>query len=494
MAFARRRLVRPDLAAGAGEDAFRFDHGLIRDAAYAAITKGERARLHERLARWLEERGELDEIVGHHLEQAALYKAALGEPDAGLAEEAAGKLRDAGRRALWAAAPAAVTLLSRAIALERDDERRLELELDLGTATKFAGDLPQAAEMLEIVASNARAARNRRIELRAEVELLWPRWSSGTLTGSVALELITQAIPVFEATSDDVGVARASHLEAAVQSEAGRGAEAEAVGGRALLFYRRAGFPAEFGSSLLAALLEKGPTPVDEAIRRCRELLGEIVTPGWRSFVLPPLACLEAMRGEFDIAREHLEDARLGRREWGEPGTLATTWAYQAGWVELLAGDPTAAETVLTEACEALREIGERPWLSTNLGLLATAVIEQGRFDDGLGLASEAASLALPDDQIAQILWRRAQAKALAAGGKLARADRLAREAVAIREHSDLLNDRAESLVVLADVLGLRGKTTEAAATLEKARTLFEAKGNVVAAERTRISMLALSG
>ena len=89
MAFTRRRLVQPDRVTAAGEDAFRFDHVLIRDAAYAAITKGERGRLHERLARWLEERGELDEIVGHHLEQAALYKAELGEPDRAVAEAAA---------------------------------------------------------------------------------------------------------------------------------------------------------------------------------------------------------------------------------------------------------------------------------------------------------------------------------------------------------------------------------------------------------------------
>jgi tetratricopeptide (TPR) repeat protein len=372
--------------------------------------------------------------------------------------------------------------------------RRLDLALELGTAIQFSGDLPQAEETLEIVAAGARAAGNRRIELRAEVELFYPRWSSGRLTGAAALELIGPARSFFEAASDELGVARASHLEAVIHSEAGRAAEAEAAGGRALLFYRRAGFPAEFGSSLLAGLLMKGPVPVDEAIRRCRELLGEIVTPGWRSFVLPSLACLEAMRGEFNIAREHLEDARLGRREWGEPTTLAMDWAHQAAWVELLAGDPPAAERVLIEACEALRRIGVRPWLSTNLGLLATAVIEQGRFDDGLGLASEAASLALPDDQIAQILWRRAQAKALAAGGKLARADRLAREAVAIRDDSDMLNDRAESLVVLAEVLGSRGKTIEAAETLEQARTLFEAKGNVVAADRTRVSLLALSG
>ena len=65
LALVRRRLVRPDTERPA-EDAFLFDHALIRDATYAAIAKSERARLHEELARWLDRRGELDEIVGHH--------------------------------------------------------------------------------------------------------------------------------------------------------------------------------------------------------------------------------------------------------------------------------------------------------------------------------------------------------------------------------------------------------------------------------------------
>ena len=65
-----------------GEDAFRFRHLLIRDAAYDALPKSTRAELHERFADWLEERGadlvELDEILGYHLEQAYGYRVELG--------------------------------------------------------------------------------------------------------------------------------------------------------------------------------------------------------------------------------------------------------------------------------------------------------------------------------------------------------------------------------------------------------------------------------
>ena len=47
--------MRPDRAVLPGEDAFRFRHLLIRDAAYEALSKADRAQLHERFARWLED-------------------------------------------------------------------------------------------------------------------------------------------------------------------------------------------------------------------------------------------------------------------------------------------------------------------------------------------------------------------------------------------------------------------------------------------------------
>ena len=46
--------MRPDKGTLPGDDAFRFRHILIRDAAYEALSKAARAELHERFADWLE--------------------------------------------------------------------------------------------------------------------------------------------------------------------------------------------------------------------------------------------------------------------------------------------------------------------------------------------------------------------------------------------------------------------------------------------------------
>ncbi len=57
LALVRRDLIRPDTADFAGEKAYRFRHGLIRDAAYRSLPKNARADLHERFAAWLELNG-----------------------------------------------------------------------------------------------------------------------------------------------------------------------------------------------------------------------------------------------------------------------------------------------------------------------------------------------------------------------------------------------------------------------------------------------------
>ena len=84
----RNELIRPEAATMPGDDAFRFRHLLIRDAAYDSLPKETRADLHERFALWIDEHVQLveqDEIVGYHLEQAVLYRRELGREDDALA-------------------------------------------------------------------------------------------------------------------------------------------------------------------------------------------------------------------------------------------------------------------------------------------------------------------------------------------------------------------------------------------------------------------------
>ena len=130
------------------EAAFRFRHVLIRDAAYARVPKKLRAELHERFARWLEERAlesaPEEELVGYHLEQAVRYQRELGRiQDEELAGEASRLLTVAGLRAAAREdASAAANLLDRAASLLDDPGH--ELLLELGEALRDSGELGRA--------------------------------------------------------------------------------------------------------------------------------------------------------------------------------------------------------------------------------------------------------------------------------------------------------------------------------------------------------------
>ena len=67
-----------------------------------------------------------------------------------------------------------------------------------------------------------------------------------------------------------------------------------------------------------------------------------------------------------------------------------------------------------------------------------------------------------------------------------AEAERLAREAVAIGEGTDALNEQGEAYADLAEVLLLGGKADEAIAALEQALERYERKENLAMAQRMR--------
>ena len=149
----RKELIRPDRPTLPGDDGFRFGHALIRDAAYEALPKRQRATLHERYGRWLVSRlGDEapDEIVGYHLEQAHRYRTELGSADPALGEEAAERLAAAERGARSRGdVAAAVNLLGRAEKLVPRGPARGRLLAALGEALADSAEPAKARAALE---------------------------------------------------------------------------------------------------------------------------------------------------------------------------------------------------------------------------------------------------------------------------------------------------------------------------------------------------------
>ena len=494
-ALVRKELIRPHEAIG---DAFRFRHLLIRDAAYERIPKGLRSELHERFAGWLEGRGEeFDEIIGYHLEQAYRCLVELGptgDHAQQLAERAVERLSASGRQAYARAdSPAAVNLLERAGALlPPDDRRRLSLLPLLGRALTESGELERADSVLSEAVERGRAAGEDLVAADASVALGYLRAHTvPEMSDAEVAQELEGVIVVLKELDDKAGLARALGLAGMLRHWQGEAASAIEDLEQATSHARQAGDRIQEAAILhyvLMAILW-GPTSVDEALERVEEIReGVQANRRLEISLLRTRGQLEAMQGRFDAARDLIAQATTLAEELGLEFMLAGGVAHQAGYVELLAGDAAAAERALRPACEALERMGDWGHLATLAPKLADALyIQSGDDEEALRLtelAERSSTAGVADEDIG---WRRVRAKLLARRGELEEAERLAREATARAALTDLLDDHAQALADLAEVLRLGGRPEESAMALDEAIHLHEQKGNFVAAETLRV-------
>jgi tetratricopeptide (TPR) repeat protein len=219
---------------------------------------------------------------------------------------------------------------------------------------------------------------------------------------------------------------------------------------------------------------------------RCEEIAQRATgRPHLEGLVAVNLAYLEAMRGRFEEARA--EYAR-GAATLEELGSVVALAAYQAwmGEVEMLAGDPAAAEALRRTAFETLEALGERGILSTVAAYLAETLYVLGRDEEAVRFTEVSEEAAADDDLASQVLWRSARAKAAVRQGRSGEAEGFAREAVGLAEGTDAIGLHADALASLGAVLVAQGRGDEAASALREALALYEAKGNVVSAAVVR--------
>ncbi len=491
----RKELVRPSPPTLPGDDAFRFRHLLIRDAAYEALPKATRADLHERFARWLSEHGhelvELDEILGYHLEQAVRYRIELGQPDDELAVRAATLLGAAGLRALDRLdAHAAENLLSRAIQLfEPDDPAHVTLLPALAEAVYGLGSLERCSEVLAAAIERGTALGQDAAAARARILSIHLRGHSGDDL-SPLLEELDLLLEELHHAGDDENLARAHTGRGWICFWLGGADQATEEARQAIEHALHAGAPSLEAEAvaLLVSAMRFGRTPwpeverfVEERLARAGGRLGGTLGAG----LLDRRGVALAARGEFDTARRIYDELRQSFIERGM-SLLTTTLAMESGEVELLAREWTAAERILREAWDELGAAGERGYRSTVGVALATAIVAQGRLEEAEAIVAECGPMTSRDDFVTHNGVHLVRAGIAIARAQHEDAVDHARAAVEIVGPTDFLEQTADSYIVLGQALLAAQRHSEAAVALETAEAQALQKGSLVVAAEAR--------
>jgi class 3 adenylate cyclase/tetratricopeptide (TPR) repeat protein len=457
-------IVREQRSSITGEEAYRFKHVLIKEVAYAGLSKSSRADLHRRFAAWLHGRvgEELTEIRGYHLDQACRMLTELdGAPPADLASETAAVLESAGRRALAREANASARkLLLRSVELQPTLERRY----NAARAAWKLSDLPSTYAEMEDVCAAAAEAGNRRIETWALIAL-----AESTLFRNADVEnAAVLAERAFAIVPEDDGEARFALLElhSVVAKWRGDMDEAERYlrsAGEAALAARRADLESKAATELGQIYILRGDlacaaTSIERGAAMAEES-GSIVARAWARRAQGELAAAE---GSYAEAARLTEESRGLFAETGTmlPYARTTNALARIFWWQ---GDVARAERLYREAVKLLNSLEDRGTLCESQRLLAQLLLEQGRVDEAERYAVASLETVGEQDVSSAASTRMALGQVRAAQGRDAEAEKLLREAVEVIGEVVYLPVEVECVRALSQFLRERGREDDAA-------------------------------
>ena len=347
--------------------------------------------------------------------------------------------------------------------------------------------------MLDLTTARARRLGDRRGEWIARLERsdLNLRRQPSTATREERHGLAKDALRAFEDLRDSLGVARAALCLAADLLDSGDAHAAQVLADKALARARASGVAREEVACqwMLADTLRMGPTPVPTAIVRCEEVLDAAPDRFLGSVsVSANLGVLRAMNGQFDEARQLVDDARSILSAISHPRPFAGT-ASLTGRIAILAGDVHRAEAAYREALEIARDLGE-PMLRDRLAIgLADALCRLGRSEEAAAHLEDVAELRKTGSAFMSAEWRATQARVLALRGDVVEA-----ETARTRRCRAGCSDRLARPAWLTwsspwpKCCGPAVSLKPLRAALEEALRLYQRKGNLAAMARARMS------
>jgi class 3 adenylate cyclase/tetratricopeptide (TPR) repeat protein len=446
-------VLREERSTISGEQAFKFKHVLIREVAYAGLSKGSRADLHVLFAQWLGERAgeELVEIRAFHLDQSTRLLAELdGAAPPQLAEEAAVELTKAGRRALSRESfRSARKLLVRAVELNPTLERRY---LAARAAWRLS-DLAAVAVEMERVRAEAAECGDRSLEGRAltalvEVELnLRANAMEARAIVERALELLEDdgGVPLFDALQARTHIANLLGDHDAFRATARRAIEVAQEVDRPDL---EALMTQSLAQSYLTELDAEMAAPL---VRRALDLAAESGSVVSRALALQSAAFLSELQGDRESATAGYDEARRIYEELGAVALDATLKLHVARML-MFAGDLDQSERLLREAVRVLKGIGDRAHLCEAQRWLAQLLVRRGRLDEAERFALESRETVGPEDRLSVSTTAYALGVVRLAQGRDDEADALFAEALdGLRRYGM----RSAERITVRDLVGL---------------------------------------
>ena len=474
---------------------YRFNHALVRQSLLAELPSMRRMRLHQRIAVTLETQPGADdellaELAHHYFECAWAGNAAKAvEYCRRAADQAMARLGYEGAADLYDHALHALEEIDDELP-DRDDQAA-ELLVARCEALLAAGDVGSAvgavSQLQQVTMHSGRLAA-------------WATCFDGQLSMLIHPERLDEAETALSAAAnklaeldDAAGEAKAHTVRASCLARLGRIGDCEVALDDALTAARRARDHRRVNAVLAGAPLAAlwGPNPVPRAGGRCLDVvrLLRITTdsPAVEATSTRCQAVLEAFRGRDAAARRMIDSARRTVTELGLRHALLEVEQF-AGIVELVLGDPAAAEPHLRKAYKGFRRMGLDADTAETAALLGRACLALDRDAEADELCTESERLAGHAFKPA-IAWRTVRAQLLARQGDHREARQVAQAAVTLAERTDALVDDGDACLSLATVLGAGGDAAGARAAAERAANLYERKGAAALADKAR-SML----
>jgi len=484
-----RELLEPEAAEFVGEDAFRFRHLLIRDAAYESMTKALRAELHERFAQWLVERAgerlpEYEEIIGFHLEEAHRYVTELGGMEEGarvVGRAASEHLEAAGQLALRRGdLRAAGGLLLRAAGLATDAPHRARLLIDAVPALDQVGETERVRGALADLDRAIEMSDDARLRTRAFLvrEDLFANDDPASFDASLQPRF-DEAAALLAAEGDHAGKARAHFLSANYDWMLLRAASARERWVQAAHDADLAGSRHMEAEALVWVIFSHffDYTPVQEALAVAEQLRRRVEgVPLGEALVLDGIATMHALAGAHAEAAALLQASLRMLDEYGLVAYAVHYGTQTEALIHKCAADLHGRIDTLRHGFERSQQLDQQnEFLAAEL---AVALAEAGNTEEAAELVT-LAELVDPEGRNPHLRGSLLNARSLIAAtrGDGVEARRLGTELERLFGSSDFVLNKGEAWMTRARVERLLGEEGAATSAADRAIAIWDAKG-----------------